>query len=352
MAGMPRVGLDLAPLDDSYPPGMRRLARELAAELERRSDVELVRLAPPPGAGARRWRHLELPRLARARALDGIHSLTSAFAWRGRGWRVATLHELPWRHGVAENAGLAHRWWAGFAPLAAAAVVTATEATAVDARANAFAGRRRIRVIPWGVGPPFQEEPPPGLVDELVLARLRLSEDPILLAPGAVRAKKNLAAALRGAAAFLERERRRFQLVVTGPDGPDLRRDLALAQELGLARYVKTVGVVEDGDLPSLYRLASCTLALSLSEGFGFPVLESLACGTPVVVTAHSAQAEVAGAAGLAVEPGDPPAVARAIAIALARREELRWTLARRAREFPWSRSADLLVALWRELST
>jgi len=156
---------------------------------------------------------------------------------------------------------------------------------------------------------------------------------------------------LHGLAALVARRGPRFQVVVTGPDTPDLRRDLGLAARLGLNRYVSTPGVLADDDLAALYRLATAVPVLSHSEGFGFPVLEAMASGTPVVVPRASAQAELAGDAGLVVDADDAEAVADALERAHAGREERRWTLVARAAEFSWERSAEAFERLWEELA-
>ena len=346
-----RIGLDLSPLVRPHPPGVVRAVDGLARALETSGRLEIVRLAPRPGEDLRRWRQRRLPELARELDLDGLHSTVSAFALRARCRRVQTVHELPWRHGVAENADLRHRLWAGLGPLVADRVVCPSEHVARDLRRRFLPGAERVRVVPWGCGPPFVDEPAPGEVDELRLERYRLGEDPIALCVGAVRSKKNLAAVLRGLAELVRRRGPRYQVVVTGPDTPDLRRDLGLAARAGLNRYVSTPGRVEEGDLPGLLRLATCVPVLSRSEGFAFPVLEAMACGTAVIVPRGSAQAELAGAAGIEVDPQDPASVADALARAHTERHALRAGLVERAAQFSWERTARGLEAVWQELS-
>jgi len=337
-----RVGFDVSPLVRPHPLGVVRATRGLVDELERRTRLDVVRLGPDDGEGLRAWRQRRLPQLVHELELTGLHSPVSAFAWRGPGRRVQTVHELPWRHGVAENAGWRHRAWARLGRWRADRVLVPTEHVARDL------GRSpKVTVCPWGVGPPFVDEPPPGVVDEVVLGRYRLGEDALGLCLGAVRAKKNLAAALDGLAALRASDGPRVTLVVTGENTPDLRRDLGLASRLGLARWVSTPGVVPDEDLPSLLRLAAFVVCLSRSEGFGLPVLEALACGTPVIVAAGGAPAEVAGPAGLAVDPDDAEAVADAIERAIDEREEWTWTAVDRAAEFPWSRTAAIVEDVW-----
>ena len=340
-----RIGLDVSPLARAHSPGLARALGGLAQALEARGRLELVRLAPEPDEGLRAWRQRGLPRRARELALDGLHSSVSAFPLLARVPVVQTVHELPWRHGVRENADLRHRAWVALGALRAARTAVPSEHVARDLAA------RRVRVVPWGVGAPFADLPPPGAVDEVLLARLRLGQDPLAVCVGATRAKKGLARVLHGLAALVARRGPRFQVVVTGPDTPDLRRDLGLAARLGLNRYVSTPGVLADDDLAALYRLATAVPVLSHSEGFGFPVLEAMASGTPVVVPRASAQAELAGEAGLAVDADDAEAVADALARAHAEREQRRWALVARAAEFSWERSAEAFERLWEELA-
>jgi glycosyltransferase involved in cell wall biosynthesis len=346
-----RVGFDTTPLERSHPPGITRAVEETLAALEKRKKLEVVRLAPPSQGPLASWRQRVLPKTVRELALAGIHSFVSAFCLFGSGARVQTIHELPWKHGVRENADLAHRLWAGLFSRRADAVVTASERVARELPGKLASEGGRIHVIPWGVGAQFREEPPPGAVDELVLARYPFPGGAFALCPGAVRAKKNLAALLAGHAAFKKRGGASVQLVVTGPETSDLRRDLALAQRLGIARFVSTPGTIAEADLPALLRLAAFVPVLSRSEGFSLPVLEALACGTPVVVPRSSVQEEIAGEHAIAVDAADPESVASGIAEALERREELRAVLPARAREFTWERTAAGIERLWETLA-
>lgn len=348
-----RIGFDASPSRDHASRGLARVVRETLAALERAPvpGFEPVRLLPSDARdfSHARWRR-ELAAAARAQRLDGLHSFTSAFAWRAGIPSVQTIHELPWRHGERENADLAHRLWARCGPAFAARVVSATEHAARDVRSCALFGAARVRVIPWGVGPPFAVEPPPGAVDEPVLRRYRLGEDPIALCLGGARAKKRCADFLRGVRAWRATRKRRLQIVVTGHDGPALRALLGLASQLGLAGEVAWLEQIDEADLAPLLRLSSVVPLLSRSEGFGLPVLEALACGTPVLVERDTAQAEVAGDAGIACEPGEPESVASALARALEEREALRYALPERAALFPWSRTAEGVHALWSEI--
>jgi glycosyltransferase involved in cell wall biosynthesis len=111
------------------------------------------------------------------------------------------------------------------------------------------------------------------------------------------------------------------------------------------------VGEIPDPELAALYRGARCIVYPSLYEGFGLPVLEAMACGTPVVTSVATAMEEVAGGAAVLVDPLDTDAIADGIRAALDRRDELVTAGLARAGEFTWERAADSIVALWSELA-
>ena len=323
-----RIGFDASPLVRPHPPGVVRVVRECLAALERRGRIEVVRLVPPEQGSLRGWRLGELAR--RAHELDGIHSFVSSFALLGPGARVQTIHELPWLHGVAENADLAHRFWNWIGPLRAQAVLTATEYSARDVRARLWPGRGRVRVIPWGVGAPFG----PGPAERM----------DVLFCPGATRAKKGLEAVIAGAACLAARP----TIVVTGAATEELARCEFRARAAGV-RLVHRVQL-DEREMVEHYRSATAVALLSRSEGFGLPVLEALACGTPVIVPRESAQAEVAGAAGLRVDPAHDESVAQAIERARQERVELRAEGLERAAQFSWDRTAAAIEGLWQEI--
>jgi len=333
-----RIGFDVSALTRPHSPGIERVTRGLVDALERRGRLELVRLAPEPGAHLLAWRQIELPRAARRLALDGLHSPVSAFAWLGPGRRVQTIHELPWRQGSGENAGARHRFWVRIGARRADAIVVGTEFVARQLAAEVPRAADKLRVVPWAVSPAFHAaaeaapEPAP--------------ERPFVLAVGAARPKKRAELVLP-ALDLLERERGlSIELVVTHVSE---RERAELAPRLDHPR-VRLLGALAEPALVRLVRQASALVVLSESEGFGLPALEALACGTPVIVRAASAQAEVAGEAGIAVVPEDARALAAALGRALDERGPLRTLGLARAAHFSWDASAERVERLWREL--
>ena len=123
--------------------------------------------------------------------------------------------------------------------------------------------------------------------------------------------------------------------------------------ETNMHERVHLIGFVEDDHLPVLYGAARALITVSLYEGFGLPILEAMACGTPVIASNVSSLPEVVGDAGLQVDPTDVSAIGEAIArlesdSALCR-EMIQRGIAR-ARQFSWERSASNLKTVYESL--
>jgi alpha-1,3-rhamnosyl/mannosyltransferase len=159
--------------------------------------------------------------------------------------------------------------------------------------------------------------------------------DGYLLFVGAIQRRKNPLAAVDAAKEL------GLRLVVAGPE-----KEPALARELQ-RRGAELVGYVEKPALADLYRRAACLVLPSLYEGFGLPILEAMACGTPVVVADEPALREVGGdAAVYAVDGGFADAIRRT----LSERDARAAAGLGRARLFSWAESARRAVAAYHEV--
>ena len=202
----------------------------------------------------------------------------------------------------------------------AARVLTVSERTKRDLIELCDVAPEKVVVTPNGVDPAFT--PGPGSHD-------------YVLSVGAIQSRKNQLAALDAAAAV------GLPLVVAGPE-----KDPGLAAELR-RRGARLEGHVELGRLVELYRGAACLVQASRFEGFGLPVLEAMACGTPVVAVPEPALREVAGKAAVVVPEEH---LAEGIRQALAERDRLAVAGLERASGFTWRASAERTLAVYREI--
>ncbi len=184
-----------------------------------------------------------------------------------------------------------------------------------------------------------------------VRARYRLGDAPFILAVGTLQPRKNYARLIQ---AFAQLDDPDLSLVIAGGRGWLYEAIFAEVERLNLGQRVIFPGFVVDEDLPALYSAAAVLAYPSIYEGFGLPILEAFACGTPVVTSTASCLPEVAGDAALLVPPTDVAALAGALARAM-HDTTLRARLVQagqdRARQFSWAQSAQTLTRLYRELS-
>ena len=168
--------------------------------------------------------------------------------------------------------------------------------------------------------------------------------EPYFVCVGTIEPRKNLRTVIAAMASLTDPAVRDLEMVVVGQEGWSVTSgDLtALAGPEG--RRIRFLGRVPDAQLWSLYANAVCTVFPSLAEGFGFPIVESFACGTPVVTSDGSSMREIARAGAVLVDPLDPIAVARAIAAIAtdpALRERLSAQAAAEAARFTWAACAE-----------
>jgi glycosyltransferase involved in cell wall biosynthesis len=264
---------------------------------------------------------------------------------------VAHFHEATWDHPEVARL-LDPAFVARYAPPSAAAASAATRLLTVSASS------RRQLIQAYGVDPEHVLVAPNGVDLALHRPGLRGAADvvaraggdpsrPYVLFVGTVHPRKNLAV-LRQAMADVAAAGHPHALVLVAGPAPD-RADsgpLAAAATLPIAgRPVVNLAPLGDHALAAVLGGASALCLPSLMEGFGLPVLEAMACGTPVVVADRGALPEVVGDAGLVVEP-DAPSVAAALRTLLEDPHHAAALGARgreRAKRFTW----DAMVDVW-----
>jgi glycosyltransferase involved in cell wall biosynthesis len=301
------------------------------------------------------FQQVGLPALALASGLDVVHSPSFIMPLaRGRQRHLLTVYDmtffsLPECHEPLRRSRLYR--WAILASLRRAHLVSVpSEATRrAVLRFLPGAAHGRVRVVPPGIDRAFA----PSSDEEVARVRHRFRLDaPYVLYLGTLEPRKNLVRLVE-AFARLAGGGRPEDLVLAGRPGWGLEPlDAAIASS-GAAHRIRRLGYVDREDLAPLLTAAEVLVYPSLEEGFGFPPLEAMACGTPVVAAESSSLAEnLAGAAEL-VPPEDVAALAAAVERLLVNRElhdrRRRQGLERAAR-FTWERTAEETVECYRAL--
>jgi alpha-1,3-rhamnosyl/mannosyltransferase len=206
----------------------------------------------------------------------------------------------------------------------------------------------RIEVIYNGVSRVFFSEVPPEARE--AAARKHGVHGRYLLFLGGEKPHKNVQNVVR---AFAEARRDAalpHTLVLAGPLPSNPARLEALIAALDLGPAVVRTGVVPEEDLPALYAGADAFLYPTLYEGFGLPVIEAMACGTPVLTSSTSALQEVAGGYAYLADPMDVAAIARGI-VTLTTDEKVRSDFRelgrKRSLDFSWDKAAERTLAVY-----
>lgn len=269
---------------------------------------------------------------------------------------VVTVHDLAFRlH--PETAPQSTRWWLARIDRVlrqASGVIAVSEATKRDLLELYGIEAERVTVIPHGVdGQVFR----PSSREDVERVRRRFGiAGPYVLSLGGIEPRKNLPNLVEAFARLPPSDRPTLVLaggsVEWNPEGRDSLRKALSEAPREVAEQVVLTGYVQEQEKVALLGGAEALVYPSLYEGFGLPVLEAMACGTPVVTSALSALPEVAGDAALLVDPEDPAAIAAAVARVLGEedlRRDLRLRGLSRAAGYTWESTARRTAAVLHE---
>jgi glycosyltransferase involved in cell wall biosynthesis len=302
------------------------------------------------------WQRLRLPVPIELflGALDLFHSPDFLLPPVLRARTVLTVHDLSFVRVPEYAHPSVHEYLVHSVPRSAQRadlILAVSAATRQDVVELLGVPEGRVQVIYEGVDGRFRS-----VEDEQTLAAVRRRynlERPFVLGLGTLEPRKNFRGLVEAFARLRERRHLEHELVIVGRKGWLYEPIFERVQELGVERQVRFLGFAADEDLPAIYTLASCLAYPSFYEGFGLPVLEAMACGTPVVTSHSSSLPEVAGSAALLVDPHDADSLADALDRVVfddGLRAELRAAGLERARRFTWERAAQELVAAYRSV--
>jgi glycosyltransferase involved in cell wall biosynthesis len=259
----------------------------------------------------------ELPQILRRHKVDLLHSPHFLLPLVRPCPAVATIHDVIYMACPEDLPSLAGRLYYRAMMTACSRMATRLITDSAHSKDEIVrylkADVAKIEVIYPAVDPFFQSGADPAEVAS-VRSRFGIDRDYILYV-GIYKPRKNHARLLK-AFQLLLKTGARSRLVIAGPMGegkPILQR---LATELGIAEHVVFTGFVNDADLRALYSGARVCVCPSLYEGFGFTVLEAMACGTPLVCSSATSLPEVAGKAALYFNPYKPEEMAVQLGLA------------------------------------
>lgn len=341
-------------------------ATELLAQLERRPEYRVSVLNHPkrwPGrrAGERLlnaaeltlWMQTALPwRLSRLRP-DLLHAPAFVTPVASPCPIVVNIHDTTYLTLPTDPLwGLYARAFTALAVRRASAILTLSESSKRDIVGHYRVSPDRVVVVPLGVHPRFR--PLDKAEARAVVAQKYGLAAPFVLFVSALEERKNVPTLLRAFAQFKRTPAgQAARLALVGKPGgawPEIQRGVA---DLGLASEVVCLGHAPTDDLPLFYSAAAVFAFPSLYEGFGIPVAEAMACGTPVITSNVSSLPEVGGDAALYVDPHDVDGLAAALGRVLgdaALRDALSARGLVQAARFTWDEVARQTVAVYHDV--
>jgi glycosyltransferase involved in cell wall biosynthesis len=330
--------------------GSSTYATELLRELRQRDDVAIHDVAANPGGLPATLSWL----MGGARAIVAgtrlVHCPAFVAPWGMGKPFVLTVHDtsifdFPEDHDFEWRTYI--RAFLGRRARAAVRIITGTEHSRREIAEDLGVPAERIAVTPYGVAARFTHPS---------LSQRAPGDQPLLLFPGAPTRRKNLELVLTGmAAAQAESALRRAKLVITGAQSDQFPAHRDKIKALGLEERVDWRGKVPLDQMPSVMQASDAVVYPSLHEGFGFPALEAMSLGTPVIASNTSCLPEVLGDGALLLDPTDVKgfiAAAEAVLTLPQFRQELIVKGRARASQYTWERCADRTIGVYRDTLT
>lgn len=262
--------------------------------------------------------------------------------------RVVTVHDLVWKH--AGDTMRTHSRYLDSLLMPEAArmadrVIAVSTHTAQDLIAEIPEIENKVSVVPLGISS-LPAPTPRATLEQIGIDR------PYFLFVGTLEPRKNLPNLLKAYAKLPKDVRAAGLLVIVGGKGWGGVNVPAMVQELGITDNVRIIGYASEEVLSTLYAHALFLAMPSLYEGFGLPLAEAMAMGTPVLTSNCASMPEVAGSAGLLVNPMNIDHISQGL-LTLLTDDHLRRQLAEQARlnaaRFSWERAAEQTLTIFDE---
>ena len=299
------------------------------------------------------WEQTFFPLLIRRHHLDVVHSPHYTTPILAACAHIVTFHDMtffshPEAHLLYKR--IFFRTMIAVSARRADAIIAISQNTHDDILRRLPINPAKVFTIPYGIASIFRPMPKPA--QDKIRRRYDLPAQFVLYV-GNLEPRKNLPMLLRAFAQLVQRGLP-HALVLVGSRGWKEEPIFSTLRALNLGARVFLPGYIPQDELPALYSAASVFVYASRYEGFGLPVLEAMACGAPVITSNVASMPEIAGNAGVLIDPNDETELTDALGRVLTD-DELRTRLARagleRAQSFSWERAAQATLAVYERVA-
>ncbi|MEP6675799.1 MAG: glycosyltransferase family 1 protein [Ferruginibacter sp.] len=304
------------------------------------------------------WEQFNLPRAAKKNKVQLLHCTANTAPLFCKIPMVITIHDLIYLESVNfsgssyQNFGnLYRRYIVPKVAKKAKMIITVSEYEKKNIAKRLKLSEDKIQVVYNGVNPQFAPVNDQQKINE-VKTKHQLPEK-FLLHFGNTAPRKNTLGVLKAHKIYTEKISGALPLVITSTTHEFIQK---LLNEIGAPELINNIKILDylvAGDLPCLYNMAEVFLYPSYKEGFGMPLVEAMACGTPVITSNTSAMPEVAGAAACLVNPDDANEIFNAIQCLLTNQvlyNEKRELGFKNAQRFSWKHAAEQTLAIYNQL--
>lgn len=351
-----RIGFDTTPLC-YVSTGVANYTTNILKHLQKNPTIDIAQLSHCDSNRSRfvnktLWMQMKLPFDLRRFDLDICHFTNNVAPVFTPCPTVITIHDMtlwqfPQFHYYKRLISM--RPLIPLAARHAAAIITVSNATKNDIVNILDIPAHKVHVIYEAPSTEFRPIHESAVLDT-VRRTYNLPEQFILFV-GTLEPRKNLVRLLRAFEKLHKQSRIPHHLVIAGAKGWKTKEIFATLEQLNLEKVVHLLGYVSQNDLPALFNQADVLTLPSLYEGFGLPVVEAMACGTPVVTSRCGSLAEIAGEAVEYVEPTDIDSIVMGLRRVLMhpdRQQELSTLGLQHVRRFSWEQSAQQTVDVYR----
>ncbi|MCU0324633.1 MAG: glycosyltransferase family 4 protein [Spirosomaceae bacterium] len=304
------------------------------------------------------WEQISLPKAIKSEKIDLMHFTSNTASVNTNCPFVLTLHDIIYLENIISKGSLYQmaghfyrRWNVPKITKRAKCVITVSEFEKIQIQKKLEIENSKLRATYNAFNPKFRI-----IDDENELNRIKEKynlPNEFIFFLGNTAPKKNMKKVLEAYSKYIENEKNPVKIVIAESSVRDVIEILTTLNRRDIIKNVILIGYVNHDELPYIYNLASVFLYPSLRESFGIPIIEAMACGTPVVTSNTSAMPEVAGEAAILVDPFDSNSIREGFEKILTDKNlsnQLKINGLARAKDFSWVNTAKKTIEIYNNL--